>query len=279
MTAASAGGCSFSNCKAIDQDKLLYMLSNNIGDLPYAPLINEVRGKQVLLHRPYGNVGDALLMESTRQMFRRYQVEFVECEPANYHAVLCGHPDVNLMVYGPGGNVSGRYKTGPVVTGLGALARDRKIRFICFPQSVEHWSPHLLEFDKIYLRDEASIRIAALARVEPHLVPDIGLNYRVDFPIPDAVHEEGCFPRQDAEKLQSRPVYNDPAVGVRSVQEYLRKAADYKQITTDRLHFAIAGILAGRDVTLVGNDYHKNESIWQSYLHLFCRFSKHFPKP
>lgn len=43
---------------------------------------------------------------------------------------------------------------------------------------------------------------------------------------------------------------------------------------TDRLHFAIAGLHAGRDVTLLANDYHKNKSMHETWLaDLGCRFA------
>jgi exopolysaccharide biosynthesis predicted pyruvyltransferase EpsI len=43
---------------------------------------------------------------------------------------------------------------------------------------------------------------------------------------------------------------------------------------TDRLHFAIAGLHAGREVTLVANDYHKNRAMHETWLsHFGCRFA------
>jgi hypothetical protein len=48
--------------------------------------------------------------------------------------------------------------------------------------------------------------------------------------------------------------------------DYVRAAACYANIYTDRLHFAISGLLAGRSVTLLGNSYHKNRSMWETWL-------------
>jgi exopolysaccharide biosynthesis predicted pyruvyltransferase EpsI len=250
------------------------MLNNIITDLAYVDLINEVRGYTVLLHKPYGNIGDALLIEATKQMFSRHFVKYYECDPKNYAQILNEHSDINMIVYGPGGNVSGRYNTGETVTQLFALAKRKKIRYVCFPQSVENWTPELLLFDKIYVRDKTSLKIASFAGACASLCPDIGLNFRIRFLIPSFTEDHGFFPRQDAEKLEWRKEYNDPTEGVGTVKEYILKAAKYRRITTDRLHFAIAGILVGRDVTLVRNDYHKNESIWNSYLHMFCKFQR-----
>ena len=55
---------------------------------------------------------------------------------------------------------------------------------------------------------------------------------------------------------------------------YLALAARHRRIVTDRLHFAVAGLHAGRDVTLVANDYHKNRSMHETWLAaLGCRFA------
>ncbi len=55
---------------------------------------------------------------------------------------------------------------------------------------------------------------------------------------------------------------------------YLALAARHRRIVTDRLHFAVAGLHAGRDVTLVANDYHKNRSMHETWLAAFgCRFA------
>ena len=60
----------------------------------------------------------------------------------------------------------------------------------------------------------------------------------------------------------------------RTPAEYLALAARHRRIVTDRLHFAIAGLHAGRDVTLVANDYHKNQSMHETWLaSLGCRFA------
>jgi exopolysaccharide biosynthesis predicted pyruvyltransferase EpsI len=66
----------------------------------------------------------------------------------------------------------------------------------------------------------------------------------------------------------------DPAIVCRTAADYLTLAARHRRIITDRLHFAIAGLHAGRDVTLLANDYHKNRSMHETWLaDLGCRFA------
>jgi exopolysaccharide biosynthesis predicted pyruvyltransferase EpsI len=52
-------------------------------------------------------------------------------------------------------------------------------------------------------------------------------------------------------------------------------AARYRRIITDRLHCAIAGLHAGREVTLLPNNTHKNRSMHETWLaDLGCRFAE-----
>jgi exopolysaccharide biosynthesis predicted pyruvyltransferase EpsI len=52
-------------------------------------------------------------------------------------------------------------------------------------------------------------------------------------------------------------------------------ASRYRRIITDRLHFAIAGLHAGREVTLLPNNSHKNRSMHETWLAgLGCHFAE-----
>lgn len=242
-----------------------------IKDLAYWKLIQLVKDKKVLLHEPYGNIGDVLLQDATKQLFSRYHVEYKVCTPD----AIPETTDAQILVYGAGGNVSGRYQTEKTVEQLSNLTKKVGIPFVCFPQSIEHWKPHLLLFDHLFLRDQVSVNLACHHGTFAELVPDVGLAYSPNFPIPVATQGTGYFTRSDGEKRQPRgDGYNDPASHCHTVRAYIEHAARYKKIVTDRLHFAISGILAKREVVLCRNDYHKNESIWNSYLHLFCQFQK-----
>jgi exopolysaccharide biosynthesis predicted pyruvyltransferase EpsI len=67
---------------------------------------------------------------------------------------------------------------------------------------------------------------------------------------------------------------SDPATICRSPVEAMALAARYRRIITDRLHCAIAGLHAGREVTLLPNNTHKNRSMHETWLAAFgCRFA------
>jgi exopolysaccharide biosynthesis predicted pyruvyltransferase EpsI len=56
---------------------------------------------------------------------------------------------------------------------------------------------------------------------------------------------------------------------------YLRLASRYEVIMTDRLHFAVAGILLDRKVVLLPNSYHKNASMYETWLSdLGCGYAR-----
>jgi exopolysaccharide biosynthesis predicted pyruvyltransferase EpsI len=52
-------------------------------------------------------------------------------------------------------------------------------------------------------------------------------------------------------------------------------ATQYKRIITDRLHFAISGLILGRETTILPNSYHKNRSMYETWLRdLGCNFAE-----
>ena len=59
-----------------------------------------------------------------------------------------------------------------------------------------------------------------------------------------------------------------------TAEDYVRLASRYRIVHTDRLHFAIAAMIAGRDAHLYANSYFKNEAIYHLWLKgRGCRFS------
>jgi hypothetical protein len=100
------------------------------------------------------------------------------------------------------------------------------------------------------------------------LAPDLGLAYLPDLVLDEPRHEIGRFMRKDGERSQSVVPGNcgDPALMARTAEEYVRLASLYRVIHTDRLHFAIASMIAGREVHLYANSYFKNEAVYDLWL-------------
>ena len=78
--------------------------------------------------------------------------------------------------------------------------------------------------------------------------------------------------RRDAEHpivpstLPASGVVIDPARDTRSFQHWLRVHLAARSITSNRLHSAIVGAVAGKPVTLTPGSYHKNRSVWEQSL-------------
>ena len=63
-----------------------------------------------------------------------------------------------------------------------------------------------------------------------------------------------------------------------TAEDYLRIAASYRVIHTDRLHFAIAAMIAEREAHLYANSYCENEAIYHLWLHgRGCRWAGRVP--
>ena len=63
-----------------------------------------------------------------------------------------------------------------------------------------------------------------------------------------------------------------------TAEDYLRIEASYRVIHTDRLHFAIAAIIAGRQTHLYANSHFKNEAIYHLWLRgRGCRWAGRVP--
>jgi exopolysaccharide biosynthesis predicted pyruvyltransferase EpsI len=125
-------------------------------------------------------------------------------------------------------------------------------------------------YARVFVRERGSLAF----RPDGILAPDLALGIATAEPTPPR-RGVGIFLRRDQERLGRKPFFvRDPIRLRRDPLEYLALAARYRRIVTDRLHFAIAGLHAGRDVTLVANDYHKNCSMHETWLSdLGCRFA------
>lgn len=192
-----------------------------------------------------GNCGDDMIRLAERHLLRRFD------------AVLVEHPQqATAVVWGGGGNMGCRY---PHVADVRSSLRERfpGLQRIVFPQS---WSGPEDWGTRSFARERASLVVCTSAV----LAPDMALAW--DPPNPPApTAERGVWLRNDAEGL-FRPSRSDPTNFAASAQAYFELAARYHHVVTDRLHFAIAALHAGRRVTLLPNAYHKNRSMWETWL-------------
>lgn len=199
-----------------------------------------------------GNVGDLLIRRGAEQLYAAYGI------------TICRNgekPDV--VFYGGGGNMGPLYP-GTRLTRMDARATAAAdgVPLIVLPQS---WTgPEDLAADQFFVRENRSLEHCPSAV----LAPDLGLAYMPAVNAPDPQHGVGWFMRCDCERHQPVVAKNcgDPAVLAATAENYVRLAATYCVIHTDRLHFAIAAMIAGREVHLYANSYFKNEAIYHLWL-------------
>ncbi len=227
----------------------------------FEPMFEPLIGKRIGFLQGHGNVGDALIELATVRLFGIFGVSWQPFDPAR-------PVDVEAIVYGGGGNMGSLYpeclqqRRACLATGLPVTV---------FPQSYS--APEALPYARVYVRERASLTLVP----EGILAPELALSLRRrDFG--PARRGRGIFLRRDGESRQPKPWYvRDPIRWCRTPEAYLHLASRYRHIVTDRLHFAICGLLAGRRVTLLENGYHKNRSMYETWLvEVGCEFAQNW---
>ncbi|MCH5377872.1 MAG: polysaccharide pyruvyl transferase family protein, partial [Planctomycetes bacterium] len=136
------------------------------------------------------------------------------------------------------------------------------------PQSFT--SPEPKPYHRVFVREKGSLAFESRGILAPDLA--LGLAYR---PRSSPRHPRGIFLRRDGERIvRRRYLAPDPIKRCKDPRAYVEYAARYAHIVTDRLHFAICGLIAGRRTTLLPNSYHKNASMYETWLRdLGCEFA------
>jgi hypothetical protein len=227
----------------------------------FAHVCEPLMGRRVGYVRPEGNVGDHLIEVAMIQLFAEHGIRWRLVSPAEPRAT----EGLDLLVFGGGGNMGIRY---PGNHALRTQALATSLPLVILPQSFT--SPEDRPFARVFVRERGSLAL----RPDGILAPDLALGLATGEPArPD--RELGVYLRRDQERGGRKPLFvRDPVRLFRDPFAYLAFAARHRRIVTDRLHFAVAGLHAGREVTLVANDYHKNRSMHETWLaDLGCRFA------
>lgn len=230
----------------------------------FAHVFHPLQGRRIGYVRPQGNVGDALIEWAMHQLFDHFAIQWklVTADDALQ--------DVDELVFGGGGNMGtlweGNWR-------LRARCLERGKPLTVLPQSFT--SPEDRPFKRVYVRERASLRLYPQGILAPDLA--LGLNPP---PVAPPTRRLGIFLRRDSERaVAQRWLARDPVRRCRSPQQYLQLAGRYDRIVTDRLHFAICGLLLRRHTTLLPNAYHKNASMFETWLRdLGCHFATSVPE-
>lgn len=142
------------------------------------------------------------------------------------------------------------------------------------PQSFIDSEEDIDLYDRIWVREKASLKVCPSAG----LAPDLAMSARLQARTETIVKKSGIFLREDIEALfpDHSSSFGDPAILANNIASYLDLIAPFEHIVTDRLHFAIAAMLMQRKTTLLPNTYYKNRSMWETWLHdLGCEWADH----
>lgn len=226
----------------------------------FRAIFEPLRGTSCALVTAGGNAGDLMIHRATRQLCRSFNVPLVEW-PGDPSRVD------HLLLFG-GGNMGSGYEEGRTIRNQ-ALAFGLPATLL--PQS---WmAAEEIDCERIFVRERAS---QELAPQRSQLAPDLALGMKVPRFRQRARKGKEWFLRIDAESVFPLHPPHDPTRYATTINDYLRLAAEHREIQADRLHFAIASLMVGSKTTLLPNSYHKNRSMWETWLKdLGCGWSDH----
>jgi hypothetical protein len=195
------------------------------------------------------NVGDRLIDAAARQLME-------------YFGLLDHGGDPEVYLCAGGGNLGNRWWPQCAAERAAVLDQARGRPVVVLPQTYtggDQEPRHAV----VWVRERISLAAWPCSR----LAPDLALAYTPQQPLPAATVPEGVFLRHDCQPdpWASRD-QGDPVGLASTAGEYVLAASRFETIVTNRLHFAIAGLLAGRKVTLIAGPYWKNRAVWEESL-------------
>ncbi len=229
-----------------------------VSEFDYASIFSPYSGGVVQFVDFPGNVGDGMIQQAQRQLAAFFNIREAQQDEIPTVIMYCG-----------GGNI-GLYNCKEYQAKAVELAKKYGVPLISLPQT---WGEQgsFDGADKIFVRDRMSLEIAKGSILAPDLALCLDIHPSMNRP---PIFNEGWFFREDSEKTMIPTLQVcDPAYWAANWQQYVLLASQYKVIRTNRLHFAIAGMLLGRDVILYDNVYYKNRSVYETWLSkMGCRF-------
>lgn len=244
----------------------------------YNDIFKPLRGKKILLCLPYGNVGDQLIWHSTYQLFKYNNIQHETIKNQKNISSIINSKDISIydsVLWVGGGNMGMLYKPNyEYRKQISNKCIKYKIPFIILPQTWTSYDDTIA--NKYYARDYVSISSYAKKAVFAH---DLALSYDLEYDVKKMLcptskkYSIGYFFRSDIEQIEFKQQISnnrDPAKICKSYKEYLTLASMYNEIHTNRLHFAICGLIVESNIKFYANSYFKNKAIYDCSL-------KHLP--
>ncbi len=226
----------------------------------FGEVVEHFRGLRIGFLPLPGNVGDRLIDLGARQLFDSWEIDYRQLDWRRLFDAR--HMSrVEAIVVSGGGNLGPAY---PEPVELRELALETGRPLYILPQSITGPGEDLSRYAGVWARERYSLQFAGVTG----LGPDTAL--AVDYPWDPGSPRFalGVFLRTNQEGLfvdDARSVV-DPVRCCETVDQYMGLAATCAHVITDRLHFAVAALLIGREATLLPNSYHKNRGMYESWL-------------
>ena len=226
----------------------------------FNPLFSPLQGKRIGFFQLPGNAGDNLIHAATLQLFRHFDIEVQKINDTDLD-VNDTKPDFDEIVVSGGANIGSLY---PECAEKRKLVLALGLPTTIFPQSFTSDDEDITPYRQVYVRENTSLQVGPTLK----LAPDLALGYEDVNTLMPPEFETGLFLREDVERI----VHNDnrsicdPASICWKPADYLNLASQFAHIYTDRLHFAIAALITGRQATLLPNSYYKNRAMHETWL-------------
>jgi len=216
-----------------------------------------------------GNVGDKLIEFATLSLMRDFGIAYEVFDQKRLSGGALPRHIKRLYISG-GGNLGDLY---PNTLELRHLACSKNRPVTVLPQTLTNLNEDFDKYDQIWLREKRSLDLYPGLS----LAPDMAMSLQLDSRRSETRQTIGVFLREDREGLfADHPAScGDPATLASNIASFLDLIAPYRHIVTDRLHFAIAGLLMKRKVTLLPNAYHKNLAMWETWFYNYgCNWAE-----
>lgn len=226
----------------------------------FSTIFKPLQDKRIGFIQMDGNAGDNLIRAATLQLFKTFKIDVrqINDDELRNPSII---NDFDEFVISGGANIGSLY---PQCVEQRLTTLSHGLPVTIFPQSFTSEDEDITPYKQVYVREKTSLKI------NPSLIlaPDLALGYEDINTVMPPEYDTGVFLRQDVERNVEDSQYSicDPASICWQPKDYLNLASQFAHIYTDRLHFAIAALITGRQVTLLPNTYYKNLAMYDTWL-------------
>jgi len=229
------------------------------------PLLDQINGRRCLYlaNDWMGNVGDRMIDAGTVDFLMRYKVDFLRHPMSKPIGKMPIETCRAMLLFGSGSVGQCCRNVAQVRT----MAAGWGLPCILLPSSAMDTGEDLSYCEAVFARDYLSWAMLQCTRPghDVFVMPDMASWWKPPIFHAKPKHEDGVFLRDDNASRFDEFEKRDPVREKNLSADYFKLAARYAHVKTDRLHFALASLLAGREATLLPTNWHKLRSYYQTW--------------